>query len=53
MSEAISVLVEQGHSLSSCCQAFGLPWASYYRLRQEPNAKIDPLRSRVQQVALD
>ena len=54
MSQVISALVQQGYSLSSCCQAFGLPRASYYRLLQEPNAKTDdPLRPQVRQVALD
>ena len=57
MSEAISVLVQQGYNVRACCQAFGLPRASYYRLRQEvlqePRAKPDPLRLQVQQVALD
>jgi hypothetical protein len=53
MSQAICALVQQGYSVSACCQAFGLPKAKYYRLRQEPKAKTDPLRQQVQQVALD
>ena len=53
MSEAISVLVQQGYSVDACCQAFGVPRANYYRLLQEPIAKTDLLRSQVQQVALE
>ena len=53
MSQAICALVQQGYSVSACCQAFGLPKAKYYRLQQEPKAKTDPLRSQVQQVALE
>ena len=53
MSQAICELAQQGYGIQATCQAFGLPRASYYRLRQEPKAKTDPLRSQVQQVALD
>ena len=57
MSQAISELAQQGYSIQATCHAFGLPRASYYRLRQErlqePKAKTDPLRLQVQQVALD
>lgn len=53
MSQAVSELARQGYGIQATCQAFGLPRASYYRLRQEPKAKPDPLRPQVQQVALD
>lgn len=57
MSKAVQDAVANGHSIHSSCQAFGLPRASFYRLlqefSQEPKAKTDPLRSQVQQVALD
>lgn len=53
MSQAISELAQQGYGIQAACQAFGLPSASYYRLRQEPKAKTDPLRSQVQHIALD
>jgi putative transposase len=54
MSKAIQELTQQGHSISVCCQAFGLPRANYYRLLPEPKVKTDDaLRQQVQQVALD
>ena len=53
MSQAICELAQQGCGVQTTCQAFGLPRASYYRLRREPKSKTDPLRSQVQQVALE
>jgi transposase InsO family protein len=54
VSRAIQDAVAQGHGVQSSCQAFGLPRASYYRLRQEPRPKADgPLRQQVQRVALE
>ena len=53
MSQAICELAQQGYGVQATCQAFRLPRASYYRLRQEPKLKTDPLRSQVRQVALE
>ena len=48
MSQVICELAQQGCSIQATCQAFGLPRASYYRLRQhrlqEPRVETDPLR---------
>lgn len=53
MTQAVQEAVAQGHSIRSCCQAFGLPRASYYRYAVLPEAAKmdDTLRPQVQQVA--